>query len=74
MISAAGTVFRVAFRGQWQVDTNFEAGKDAIFVQQDSKKSRSSYSVNVVPASSQDTSGWQVQAKPTFDRTGVGTW
>jgi hypothetical protein len=38
MISAAGTVFYVAFRGQWQVDTNFQAGKDAIFVQQDSNK------------------------------------
>ena len=69
-----GTVFCAAFRGQLQVDTNFEAGKDAVFVQQDSKKNGNSYSVNVVPASSQDTSGWQVQAKPTFDRTGVGTW
>jgi hypothetical protein len=28
--------------------------------------------VNVVPASAQDNSGWQVQAKPTFDlRTGT---
>src|SRR5260221_197117 len=62
-----GTVVCAAFRGQLQVDTNFEAGKDAVFVQQDSKKNGNSYSVNVVPASSQDTSGWQVQAKPTFD-------
>src|SRR6202035_4590406 len=33
-----GTVFCAAFRGQLQVDTNYEAGKDAAFVQQDSKK------------------------------------
>jgi hypothetical protein len=62
-----GTVFCAAFRGQLQVDTNFEAGKDAVFVQQDSKKNGNSYSVNVLPAGSQDNSGWQVQAKPTFD-------
>src|SRR5579872_1702877 len=62
-----GTVFCAAFRGQLQVDTNFEAGRDAVFVQQDSKKNGNSYSVNVVPAGSQDNSGWQVQAKPTFD-------
>ena len=37
-----GTVFCAAFRGQLQVDTNFEAGKDAIFVQQDSKKNGTS--------------------------------
>jgi hypothetical protein len=62
-----GTVFCAAFRGQLQVDTNFEAGKDAVFVQQDSKKNGNSYSVNVLPAGSQDNSGWQIQAKPTFD-------
>jgi hypothetical protein len=62
-----GTVFCSAFRGQSQVDANFEAGKDAVFVQQDSKKNGDSYSVNVVPAGAQDESGWQVQAKPTFD-------
>src|SRR5689334_10736383 len=44
-----GTAFCGAFRGQLQVDTNFEAGKDAVFVQQDSKKNGNSYSVNVVP-------------------------
>ena len=71
-----GTVFCAAFRGQLQVDTNFEAGKDAVFVQQESKKNGNSYSVNVVPASSQDNSGWQIQAKPTFDlrtETTLGT-
>jgi hypothetical protein len=61
-----GTVFCGALRGQLQVDTNLEAGKDAVFVQQDSKKNGDSYFVNVVPAGAQDESGWQVQAKPTF--------
>src|ERR1700732_4448272 len=62
-----GTVFCAAFRGQLQVDTNFEAGKDAVFVQQESKKNGNSYFVNVVPASSQKNRGWKIQAKPTFD-------
>ena len=62
-----GTAFCAAFRGQLQVDTNFEAGRDAVFVQQDSKKNGNSYAVNVVPAGSEDNSGWQVQAKPSFD-------
>src|SRR6202045_3801202 len=69
-----GTVFCAAFRGQLQVDTNFEAGKDAAFVQQDSKKNGNSYSVNVLPAGSQDNSGWQIQAKPTFDLRKVTTF
>ena len=42
-----GTVFCAAFRGQLQVDTNFEAGKDAVYARQDSKKSENSYSVYV---------------------------
>src|ERR1700738_5571064 len=54
-----GTVFCAAFRGQLQVDTNFEAGKDAVFVQQDSKKNGNSYSVNVLPAGSPGKRGWQ---------------
>jgi len=61
-----GTVFCLAYRGQLQIDTNFEAQRDAVFVQQDTKKT-GNYSVNLVPKGSEDTSGLQAQAKPTFD-------
>ena len=71
-----GTVFCAAFRGQLQVDTNYEAGRGAVFVTQDAKKTGNTYSVNVVPGGSEDNSGAQVQAKPTFDlrtETAFGT-
>jgi len=61
-----GTVFCLAYRGQLQVDTNYEAQKDAVFVVQDTKKT-GNYNVTFVPKGSEDTTGWQVQVKPTFD-------
>jgi Porin subfamily len=70
-----GTVFCLAYRGQLQVDTNFEAPRDAVFVSQDTKKT-GAFSTTFVPAGSEDVSGYQVQIKPTFDlrtETAFGT-